>query len=98
MAGPVYKLWAFKYSDAWHQLSEEEQEDFAAKLKEAYEEVGGKLIIACDAAWSAEQWTAFGVDEFPDIEAVQKFTDLLKEHDHFRYIDSMSVLGTKWDF
>ena len=37
----------------------------------------------------------FGVEEFPDIEAVQKHTQMLEELGHFRYIDSITVLGTK---
>ena len=97
MAGPIYKLWLFKYTEAWHQLSEEEQNSYFAKLQKDYEKVGGKLIIACRSAWSAEQWVAFGLDEFPDIEAVQKHIELLNEHDHFRYIESVSMLGTKWE-
>jgi hypothetical protein len=40
---------------------------------------------------------AFGLDEFADIEALQKHAELLNEHDHFRYIESVSMLGTKWD-
>jgi len=39
---------------------------------------------------------AFGVEEFPDIEAVQKFTNLLIERDHFRYIEVDSMLGSEW--
>jgi hypothetical protein len=97
MAGPIYKLWMFKYTDAWYQLSEEERNSYFAKIQEAWETVGGKMLIACVSAWSAEQWTMFGIDEFPDIEAVQKFTELLQDHDHFRYIESMSILGTKWE-
>lgn len=97
MAEPIYKLWMFKYSDAWYQLSEEERNSHFTKLQEAYEKVGGKMIIACKSAWSAEQWMAFGLDEFPDIEAVEKFTEILNEQDHFRYIQSASMLGTKWE-
>ena len=97
MAGPIYKLWMFRPTDAWYQLSEEEQKGFMAKLQAAYEKVGGKLIIACSSRWSAEQWAGFGIDEFPDIEAAQDFQELLDEHDHFRYIESVSMLGTKWE-
>ena len=97
MAGPIYKLWMFKYTEAGHELSEEEGNSILAKLQAAYEKVGGKQIIACDSRWSAEQWVAFGLDEFPDIEAVQEFTELLDEHDHFKYVESVSMLGTKWE-
>jgi len=97
MAGTIYKLWMFKYTEAWYQLSEEERNRHFAKLQDAYKKAGGKLVIACSADWSAEQWRAFGLDEFPNIEAVQKFTEILQEQDHFRYIESVSMLGTKWE-
>ena len=97
MAGTVYKLWMFRYTDAWYQLSEQERSGYFSKIQKAYEKVGGKLVIACTSAWSSEQWLMFGLDEFPDVEAVQKFTDILNEQDHFRYIESVSILGTKWE-
>ena len=97
MAGPIYKLWMFQYTDAWYQLSDEEKNSFLGKLQAAYEKVGGKMFLACESAWSSEQWWMFGIDEFPDIEAVQKHTQLISEYDHFRYIESVSMLGTKWE-
>ena len=97
MAGPIYKLWMFKYNEAWYQLSDEERKNQFNRLMEAYEKVGGKMFFVCKADWSTEQWRAFGIDEFPDIEAAQKFAELLREQDHFRYIESASMLGTKWD-
>ena len=86
MAGPIYKTWMFRYTEAWRQLSQKERDGILAKLKAAYEKVGGKQIIACDSRWSAEQWQAFGLDEFPDIDAVQEFHEILTANDHFRYI------------
>ena len=95
MAGPIYKLWMCRPTEAWYQLSEEEQDDHLAKISKAREEVGGKSITSCTSAWSSEQWQYFGVEEFPDIEAVQKHTARLLELNHFRYIESVSVLGTE---
>jgi len=97
MAGPIYKLWMFRYTDAWYALSEEEQASQFSKIQKAWKDAGGKLLLACDSAWASEQWTMFGVDEYPDIEAVQRHAELLKKHDHFRFIESVSLLGTKWE-
>jgi hypothetical protein len=94
MAGPIYKFWMVRFTEAWYQLSEEEQGDHLTKVGKALEEVGGKSIVTCGSAWSTEQWQFFGVEEFPDIEANQKLTDLLMELNHYRYIESVSVLGT----
>ncbi len=66
------------------------------KDNEALEKVGGKRIVVCNSRWSTEQWPFFGIEEFPDIEAEQKHTQLLDEFNWFRYVDAMTVLGTEW--
>ena len=99
MSQPIYKLWLMKRpTEAYFQLSEAERDQHFAKLEKALEEVGGKMLIFCDSAWSSEQWQAFGVEEYPNIEAVQKLTAIHEEINHFRYLESMTVLGTKSDF
>ena len=96
MAQPIYKLWLIKrVTDGFFQLSEAEREQHFAKLRQAMEQVGGKVVIYCDSAWSSEQWQAFGIEEYPDIEAVQKLAAIHEEIQHFRYVESMTVLGTR---
>jgi hypothetical protein len=96
MAGPIYKLWMMKYTDAWYQLSEEERNDHNAKIQAALAQVGGKMIISCTPAWSSEQWLMFGVEEYPDVDVVQQHTLALYQLNHFRYVESVSMLGIKW--
>jgi hypothetical protein len=95
MAGPIYKVFLANLTEAAHQLSQEEQDAHMAKIADALEKAGGKPVIYCNSRWSSEQWTMFGVEEFPDIEAVQKHTQMLEELGHYRYIDSITVLGTE---
>jgi len=96
MAQPVYKLFLGKMSEAWHQLPQEEQKSLLAKVNEALEKAGGKTVVLCNSSWSSEQWQFFGVEEFPDIAAIQKHTTLLNELNWLRYIESTTVLGTEW--
>ena len=96
MVGPIYKSFRGKLTEAWHQLSQEEQESLLAKVSEAIEKVGGKSLVVCDSRWASEEWQFFGVEEFPDIEAVQKHTELLNELNWLRYVESSSVLGAEW--
>ena len=96
MAEPIYKLFMGRCSEAWYQLSKEEQSSLEAKLNEALEKVGGKRPILCNSSWSSDQWSFTGVEEFPNIEAVQKYMATLQELNWFRYTESTSVLGTKW--
>jgi hypothetical protein len=97
MSQKVYKLFLIdKWSEAWYQLSEEEQEGLLVKVDEALEKVGGKRVLLCQSGWSSEEWRFFGIEEFPDVAAVQRHTALLDEFDLSRYSNSMSLLGTEW--
>jgi hypothetical protein len=97
MAQPIYKLFMGRVVEAWYQLSQEEQNSLVAKLNEALEKVGGKRLILCDSSWSSDQWSFSGIEEFPNIEAVQRYTAALKELNWFRYCESVTVLGTKFE-
>jgi hypothetical protein len=97
MTGPIYKFWRMKWRDAWYRLSKEEQDDHMAKLGEIYEKVGAKLLVMCDVSWSSEPYQVFGVDEFPNIEAVLETHRILNELGHWQYSEEESMLGTKWE-
>ncbi len=96
MAGKVYKFWRMRPTEALYQLSEEEQNAYMAKVQEAREKVGGKSIVTCSTFWSDEEWLAYGVEEFPSIEAAQQHAQLLYEMNHYRYIEGESTLGVEW--
>jgi hypothetical protein len=95
MAGPIYKTFQASFSEAWYQLSKGEQESLIAKVNEALEKVGGKSVVLCDSSWSSEEWQYFGVEVYPDIEAVQKHSELLRAFDWLRYLKSSTLLGTE---
>ncbi len=95
MAGPIYKLFMGRMTEAWYQLSEDEQRRLMAQI--GAEKVGGRLIVECGSAWSSEQWQFFGIEEFPDIEAVQAYSELLNGLEWYRYADTVSMLGTQWE-
>jgi hypothetical protein len=97
MAQPIYKLFMGRFLEAWYQLSKEEQNGLIAKLDNALEKVGGKRPILCDSSWSSDQWLVAGVEEFPNIEAVQNYMAALNELNWFRYCESTNVLGTKME-
>jgi hypothetical protein len=94
MAKSVYKMFLSRFTEAWYQLSSEEQGRMIEKIEAALAQTGGKRVVLCDSTWSSEQWAGFGVEVFPDIEAVQKHTALLNEINWFRYIESTTLLGT----
>jgi len=95
MAQSIYKLFTFKPTEAWYQLSEDEKNKHKAGLADALKKVGGKEIISCFSGWNSEQILGWGVEQFPNIEAVTKHHSLLVGLNWFRYFDSNSYLGTK---
>ena len=40
MAQPIYKFFRVRFSEAWYQLSEEEQNSLETKVNQALQEVG----------------------------------------------------------
>jgi hypothetical protein len=95
MAEPIYKFFTVRFLEAWYQLSEEEQNGLEGKLDAALEKVGAKRLILCDSRWSTDEWAFAGVEEFPNMETVQKYMAALNELNWFRYVEGRNVLGTK---
>jgi hypothetical protein len=95
MAQPVYKMWMFRYKEAWYKLSKAEQDKNEADLAAALKQVGGERLMVRVCLWSSEQWVAWGVEKFPSIEAEQQFTMLLFGMNHYRYMEAVSYLGTE---
>jgi hypothetical protein len=96
MATPVYKLFMGTPRPAWFQLSKDEQEKLSAKSEALLKQVGGKRIAFCSCGWSNEKWSFFGLEEFPDAEAVQKHSQLQAVLNMpFQFVESFSILGTK---
>jgi hypothetical protein len=91
----IYKLWQGRSTDAWYQLSPEDQQRMLAEVQKALDTVGGKELVICSAAWSNERWPYFGVEEFPDLGAVERHTQILTDLNWGRFIDSRSTLGTQ---
>lgn len=92
---PIYKFFTGRFLPDWYQLSKEEQDSILAKLHEALEKLGAKTTIHCNTYWSTDQWMWAGVEEFPNIEAVQKYMATLQELNWPRYAEGSSVLGMK---
>ncbi len=65
MAQSIYKLWQSRFTEAWHQLSEQEQQGLLGRVAEALDTAGGKELVICEAAWSNERWPFFGLEQFP---------------------------------
>jgi hypothetical protein len=95
MSEPIYKFFTGKFLPDWYQLSKEEQKSLLAKLDEARAKLSVKMVLLCETYWSTDQWIWAGVEEFTNIDTVQKYMTALYELNWSRYCEASSVLGTK---
>jgi len=95
MAGPIYKVFMAKYTDAWYKLSAGERAKLAAQGEEALKKVGGEKVVYCYSFWCSEEWLGWGVEKYPDIDAVQNYAQLLWNLNWYNYIESKSYLGSE---
>jgi hypothetical protein len=92
----IYKLWQGRFTEAWYQLPQEEQQRLLGQLQQSLNTVGGKDLILCSATWSNERWPYFGVTEYPNLEAAQRQTQILTESNWMRYFEARTTLGTRF--
>ncbi len=96
MSEPIYKVFFVKYKQPWYELSTEEQNQLNAQNQASLEELGVEAVIMCLSGWASEEWLGWGVEKYPNIEAVQKHIDKLIAINWFNYIESKTYLGTEF--
>ena len=96
MAQPVYKLFLLRYTEAWYQLTPEEQNKLMAQNAESLKQVGAELVVLCASVWASEEWLGWGVEKYPDLEAVQTHANNLFGWNWFKYIESKTYLGSEF--
>jgi hypothetical protein len=95
MAQPIYVVFFVKWKEPYYKLTTEEQNKLGEQGEAALKQVGGEHIVTCMSFWANEQWLGWGVEKYPDIEAVQKHAMALYDLNWFNYFDSMTYLGTE---
>jgi hypothetical protein len=91
-AQPVFKLWIMRMNEAAYALPADRQQEMMGKVDSLLKEVGGKRIATCDC-WSSERYPYFGIEQFPNLDAVREYDRCLREMNWFRYVDSETLLG-----
>ena len=98
MAKPVYLLILGKgYTEAWYQLSKEEQDSLWSKVEEIDKRAGAKWSILCNSRWADEEICNWCVLEYPDMEAYQQKVEELEKLNWWRYWSAKTILGTKME-
>jgi hypothetical protein len=98
MSKPVYLLVLAKgYTEAWYQLSKEEQDALWAKVNEIDKRAGAKFHVFCNSRWADEDLMAWGVIEYPSMEAIEQKVKDLEDMNWWHYVSAKTILGTKME-
>ena len=85
------------WTEAWYQLSTEEQDSLWSKVQEVDQRAGAKWQILCNSRWADEELYDWAVIEYPDMESYQKKVAELEELNWWRYWSGKTILGTKME-
>jgi hypothetical protein len=95
MNEPVYRFFRGRFTDAWYQLSQSEQDKVFAEMGNAFQESNGKAVVGpCLTCWSSD-WHVFGVEVYPSLEAVQTWRETMARLNCFRYFELESMIGVQ---
>ncbi len=98
MSKPVYLLFQVHgFTEAWYQLSKEEQNNLWSKSEEIDKSIGAKRSSRAILVGQMRAALFWGVEEYPDMDAYQKNIEELEKLEWWRYISAKSILGTKWE-
>lgn len=96
LSKPIYLLVLGKgFTEAWYQLSKQEQDTLWAKVEEIDRRAGAVWQIVCNSRWADQEIFDWGVIEYPDLDAYQAKVAQLEELQWWRYFTARTVLGTK---
>jgi hypothetical protein len=94
-AQPVYRVWFMKYTEAWYKLTPEEQSKLQEQNEASFKRLGVENVVFCSCLFASEEWLCWGVQKFPDMEALHKHTQALWDLKWFQYVESKTYLGTE---
>lgn len=100
MSDLIYKRFSkHVWQKDWNKLSESERADYLSKVDQSLQAVGGNraVLVLCTSAYAIENWNTLGLEIFPDIKAVEKHSELLKQLNWSEYVKSEGTTGTEQD-
>jgi hypothetical protein len=99
MSKRIYKLCLIRgYTEAYHQLSEDEKKKLWDRVGEAIEKAGAKMSTPYyNCRWSNDKYSTFFTMEYPNIESAMLDTAGVEAAGLFRYLVSETILGVEED-
>lgn len=93
---PVYRAYLTHETAFARQMEPQELEMKYRQTSDAFRSAGGTPILSAYMRWNNEGYEYFGVERYPNLEALIGYTQFLSSNDWYRIMESRSFLGTAY--
>jgi hypothetical protein len=90
---PIYRAYLARLTAYGHSLSPEKLEEVGGRSIEESRKHGGILLAAAYTRWNNEEWETFGIERYPDMEAVVRYSQYLSTTNWYKVWEARSFLG-----
>jgi len=98
MSTPIFLLVLGEgFTEAWYQLSKQEQDDLWAQVQDVDRRAGAAGIFSAIRVGRTKAYSIGPVIEYPDFDSYRHKVAELEKLDWYRYWFGKTVLGTRMD-
>lgn len=90
----VFRVYLAREAPTAHLIPEDTRAEIFERVQEAAQSAGALPLLAGYMRWNYEGYEYFGVERFPNMEALITFSQFLTEIGWYRMTDSVSYLGS----
>jgi hypothetical protein len=92
----VYRVYLAHQTSYARQMPSDETEKRFGLAADAFKSAGGTVMLNAYMRWNFEGYEYFGIERYPDLEAVIGYTQLLSSNGWYDLMASRSYLGTAY--
>lgn len=93
---PIYRLYFSRLSDYALELPREELEVIYGRNTDYQNMAGIKPLLNAYVTWNNEEWEYFGIERFPNLETMIRYSQFMTDTGWYRIIHARSYLGTAY--
>jgi hypothetical protein len=91
---PIYRVYLSRLTPKGYTLKTDELNEINGLANEAARTAGGKPLLSAYCRWNNETWEYFGIERFPNKEAILRYSQYLSVSNWYGIWESRSYLGT----
>ncbi len=85
---PIYHLFMVRsYREAYYQRLPEARDQLWTRFCESGTAAGANMLVSCYSRWSNETYPVWGIEAYPNLQAVQQSAHSNEKNQHFRYLE-----------